>query len=203
MSLGAGKIHFSLCLTSRSSLNVVCFAGLFASQNCQSKWDTRELLQRPLFIQPRHGRLAAHPLGRRPAARHHSGLLLCFLFFFFFFCWKHSSQSRWQLKSRIGHSMLLHDKTRSLYIFGGQRGKDYLSDFYVFDIGNFNVSFLFFFACCLWSWLFILIPRLPQTRKPWWRLFVTALAMGARTLASRSEPPLTWRKTSSIFSPGW
>ncbi|KAJ3106961.1 Muskelin 1, intracellular mediator containing kelch motif [Phlyctochytrium planicorne] len=39
-----------------------------------------------------------------------------------------------QLKSRIGHSMLLNSKTRELYIFAGQRGKEYLSDFYVYEI---------------------------------------------------------------------
>ncbi|KAJ3185891.1 hypothetical protein HK101_009778 [Irineochytrium annulatum] len=39
-----------------------------------------------------------------------------------------------QLKSRIGHSMLLNPHTRELYIFAGQRGKDYLSDFYVYEI---------------------------------------------------------------------
>lgn len=30
------------------------------------------------------------------------------------------------LRSRIGHSMLLNTKTRQLYIFAGQRHKDYL-----------------------------------------------------------------------------
>ncbi|KAJ3154115.1 Muskelin 1, intracellular mediator containing kelch motif [Geranomyces michiganensis] len=39
-----------------------------------------------------------------------------------------------QLKSRIGHSMLLNPATRELYIFAGQRNKDYLSDFYVYEI---------------------------------------------------------------------
>jgi N-acetylneuraminic acid mutarotase len=38
------------------------------------------------------------------------------------------------LRSRIGHSMLLHSSRRQLYIFAGQRHKDYLSDFYVYDI---------------------------------------------------------------------
>ena len=36
------------------------------------------------------------------------------------------------LKSRIGHSMLLHEANRELYIFAGQRNKDYLADFYVY-----------------------------------------------------------------------
>lgn len=39
-----------------------------------------------------------------------------------------------QLKSRIGHSMLFNSLTRQLYIFAGQRNKDYLSDFYIYDI---------------------------------------------------------------------
>lgn len=39
-----------------------------------------------------------------------------------------------QLKSRIGHSMLFNSKTRQLYIFAGQRNKDYLGDFYVYNI---------------------------------------------------------------------
>jgi N-acetylneuraminic acid mutarotase len=39
-----------------------------------------------------------------------------------------------QLKSRIGHSMLLNPHSKQLYIFAGQRNKDYLSDFYIYDI---------------------------------------------------------------------
>ncbi|KAI8614210.1 Muskelin N-terminus-domain-containing protein [Chytriomyces sp. MP71] len=39
-----------------------------------------------------------------------------------------------QLKSRIGHSMLLNPKTRELYIFAGQRNKEYLSDLYIYEI---------------------------------------------------------------------
>ncbi|KAF9929588.1 Muskelin 1, intracellular mediator containing kelch motif [Modicella reniformis] len=38
------------------------------------------------------------------------------------------------LRSRIGHSMLYDYMTRSLVIFAGQMNKDYLSDFYVYDI---------------------------------------------------------------------
>lgn len=40
------------------------------------------------------------------------------------------------LKSRIGHSMLLNPKTNQLYILAGQRYKDYLSDFFMYDIDN-------------------------------------------------------------------
>eukprot|EP01135_Chromosphaera_perkinsii_P004865 Nk52_evm11s301 gene=Nk52_evmTU11s301 len=45
-------------------------------------------------------------------------------------------QNSIQLKSRIGHSMLLNSQTRQLYIFAGQRNKDYLSDFYIYDIDS-------------------------------------------------------------------
>ncbi|KAJ3288309.1 Muskelin 1, intracellular mediator containing kelch motif [Rhizoclosmatium sp. JEL0117] len=39
-----------------------------------------------------------------------------------------------RLKSRIGHSMLFNPLTRELYIFAGQREKDYLSDFYIYEV---------------------------------------------------------------------
>ncbi|KAG0199227.1 hypothetical protein BGX28_007454 [Mortierella sp. GBA30] len=38
------------------------------------------------------------------------------------------------LRSRIGHSMLYDEMMRSLVVFAGQMNKDYLSDFYVYDI---------------------------------------------------------------------
>ena len=38
------------------------------------------------------------------------------------------------LRSRIGHSMLYDETMRGLVIFAGQMNKDYLSDFYVYDI---------------------------------------------------------------------
>jgi hypothetical protein len=38
------------------------------------------------------------------------------------------------LKSRIGHSMLHNPDSKELYIFAGQRHKDYLSDFYVYSL---------------------------------------------------------------------
>jgi hypothetical protein len=38
------------------------------------------------------------------------------------------------LRSRIGHSMLLHPELGRLYVFAGQRHKDYLSDFLTIDI---------------------------------------------------------------------
>ncbi|GIZ04438.1 muskelin [Caerostris extrusa] len=39
-----------------------------------------------------------------------------------------------EIKSRIGHSMLFHDKKRLLYIFAGQRSKEYLSDFFTYNV---------------------------------------------------------------------
>ncbi|KFH65087.1 hypothetical protein MVEG_08568 [Podila verticillata NRRL 6337] len=38
------------------------------------------------------------------------------------------------LRSRVGHSMLYDEMMRGLVIFAGQMNKDYLSDFYVYDI---------------------------------------------------------------------
>jgi hypothetical protein len=51
-----------------------------------------------------------------------------------------SSESNAQLKSRIGHSMLFNDFSRELYIFAGQRNKDYLADFYAYDIDKDNLK---------------------------------------------------------------
>lgn len=38
------------------------------------------------------------------------------------------------MKSRVGHSMLYDSVSRLLYIFAGQRLKDYLSDFYAYSL---------------------------------------------------------------------
>ncbi|XP_022109692.1 muskelin-like [Acanthaster planci] len=51
-----------------------------------------------------------------------------------------SSLSGKDIKSRIGHSMLLHPTLRKLYIIAGQRGKDYLSDFFTYDIETDEVA---------------------------------------------------------------
>lgn len=47
-----------------------------------------------------------------------------------------SPNSSIQMKSRIGHSMLFNDATREIYIFAGQRHKDFLADFYVYQIDS-------------------------------------------------------------------
>lgn len=44
------------------------------------------------------------------------------------------------LKSRIGHSMLFHPVKRLLYIFAGQRGKDYLNDFLSYNVDTGTVD---------------------------------------------------------------
>ncbi|XP_058830933.1 muskelin isoform X1 [Topomyia yanbarensis] len=44
------------------------------------------------------------------------------------------------IKSRVTHSMLFHHKHRKLYIFGGQRGKDYMTDFLIYDVDSGELS---------------------------------------------------------------
>ncbi|RWS30108.1 muskelin-like protein [Leptotrombidium deliense] len=44
------------------------------------------------------------------------------------------------IKSRIGHSMLFHEKLRLLYIFAGQRQKEYLSDFFTYNVDTNEVT---------------------------------------------------------------
>ena len=45
-----------------------------------------------------------------------------------------------QLKSRSGHSMLIDETKRVLYIFAGQRGKEYLNDFFSYNIDTGEVK---------------------------------------------------------------
>ncbi|XP_058797930.1 muskelin [Phymastichus coffea] len=44
------------------------------------------------------------------------------------------------VRSRVGHSMLFHPGSRKLYIFAGQRGNEYLNDFFTYqvDINDFD-----------------------------------------------------------------
>ncbi|XP_058125711.1 muskelin isoform X3 [Anopheles ziemanni] len=44
------------------------------------------------------------------------------------------------IRSRVTHSMLFHHKHRKLYIFGGQRGKDYMTDFLIYDVDTNELS---------------------------------------------------------------
>ncbi|CAO3626285.1 unnamed protein product [Cunninghamella echinulata] len=40
------------------------------------------------------------------------------------------------MKSRVGHSMLLDPTSKQLYIFAGQRSKDYMSDFFTYSLDD-------------------------------------------------------------------
>ncbi|KAI9308276.1 hypothetical protein BJ944DRAFT_246727 [Cunninghamella echinulata] len=44
------------------------------------------------------------------------------------------------MKSRVGHSMLLDPSSKQLYIFAGQRSKDYMSDFFTYSLDNQQVK---------------------------------------------------------------
>lgn len=44
------------------------------------------------------------------------------------------------IKSRTTHLMLFNDKNRKLYIFGGQRGKEYMTDFLTYDVETQEVA---------------------------------------------------------------
>ena len=57
--------------------------------------------------------------------------------------WTHltaNTQENSEIKPRIGHSMLFNEKSREIYIFAGQRHKDFLADFHVYNVeaGNFS-----------------------------------------------------------------
>uniref|UniRef100_A0A182NNJ1 F5/8 type C domain-containing protein n=1 Tax=Anopheles dirus TaxID=7168 RepID=A0A182NNJ1_9DIPT len=51
-----------------------------------------------------------------------------------------SSPHALSIRSRVTHSMLFHHKHRKLYIFGGQRGKDYMTDFLIYDVDTNELS---------------------------------------------------------------
>ncbi|XP_066283972.1 muskelin-like [Branchiostoma lanceolatum] len=46
------------------------------------------------------------------------------------------------IRSRIGHSMLFHTQRRQLYIFAGQRSKEYLNDFFTYNVDTDEVEFI-------------------------------------------------------------
>lgn len=48
------------------------------------------------------------------------------------------------IKSRASHSMLFHPGSRKLYIFAGQRGKEYLSDFFTYEVDTNHVEHINF-----------------------------------------------------------
>ncbi|ELU02476.1 hypothetical protein CAPTEDRAFT_169790 [Capitella teleta] len=47
-----------------------------------------------------------------------------------------------EMRSRIGHSMLFHMQQRCLYIFAGQRSKEYLSDLLVYHVDSDRVEII-------------------------------------------------------------
>ncbi|XP_060569193.1 muskelin-like [Ruditapes philippinarum] len=47
-----------------------------------------------------------------------------------------------ELRSRIGHSMLFHPKKRALFIFAGQRSKEYLNDFLMYHVDDSSVEII-------------------------------------------------------------
>uniref|UniRef100_A0A2R5LHF5 Putative muskelin n=2 Tax=Ornithodoros turicata TaxID=34597 RepID=A0A2R5LHF5_9ACAR len=47
-----------------------------------------------------------------------------------------------EVRARIGHSMLFHEKSRLLYIFAGQRSKEYLTDFFTYNVDLDQVNIL-------------------------------------------------------------
>ncbi|XP_033208683.1 muskelin isoform X2 [Belonocnema kinseyi] len=44
------------------------------------------------------------------------------------------------IKSRVGHSMLFHPESRKLYIFAGQRSKEYLNDFFTYEVDTTQIE---------------------------------------------------------------
>ncbi|KAK3912329.1 Muskelin [Frankliniella fusca] len=60
--------------------------------------------------------------------------------------WDDSAPGGPRIKSRVGHSMLFHPVCRRLFIFAGQRGKEYLNDFYTLDVDTQIVQ-----AVCDWG----------------------------------------------------
>ncbi|KAL4226060.1 Muskelin 1 [Mactra antiquata] len=47
-----------------------------------------------------------------------------------------------ELRSRIGHSMLFHPKKRILFIFAGQRSKEYLNDFLMYNVDDGRIEII-------------------------------------------------------------
>ncbi|GAB6029244.1 Muskelin 1, intracellular mediator containing kelch motif [Chamberlinius hualienensis] len=54
----------------------------------------------------------------------------------------HAYPGAQEIRSRIGHSMLFHPGPRLLYIFAGQRTKEYLNDFFTYDIDTDQVKII-------------------------------------------------------------
>lgn len=50
--------------------------------------------------------------------------------------------SRPSIRSRVGHSMLFHQGLRKLFVFGGQRSKEYLNDFFAYNVDTDEVDMI-------------------------------------------------------------
>jgi len=46
------------------------------------------------------------------------------------------------LRSRVGHSMLFHPQMRKLFIFAGQRSKEYLNDFFSYNVDTDEIELI-------------------------------------------------------------
>lgn len=46
------------------------------------------------------------------------------------------------IRSRVGHSMLFHPGCRQLFIFAGQRSKEYLNDFFTYSVDTHEISII-------------------------------------------------------------
>ncbi|RXG52076.1 Muskelin [Armadillidium vulgare] len=47
-----------------------------------------------------------------------------------------------KIRARIGHSMLFHSGTRELFILGGQRHKEFLTDFFTYSVDTNTICFI-------------------------------------------------------------
>ncbi|XP_067928019.1 muskelin-like isoform X2 [Watersipora subatra] len=56
--------------------------------------------------------------------------------------WRLLREDSAAMKSRFGHSMMFDNRTRKLYVFAGQRGRDSLNDLLVYDVDNDTVQTL-------------------------------------------------------------
>ncbi|KAK7873640.1 hypothetical protein R5R35_009328 [Gryllus longicercus] len=55
-------------------------------------------------------------------------------------CSRPSSPGVPTIRSRVGHSMLFHPGCRKLFIFAGQRSKDYLNDFFTYTVDTHEIQ---------------------------------------------------------------
>ena len=95
-----------------------------------------------------------------------------------------------KLKSRIGHSMLLNPNEQALYIFAGQRNKEYLNDFFVYDIGACSIFHFYLFT-------YLKLCDLQKTTTSSKRL-ATLAGMVVRSLGSPSAQLSIWIETRSM-----